>query len=592
MASKPMAMLLGGGLLWSSSFSMPGLASEGSAEQQATPSRETSATLRSGGPEGEVTADKGMVTGTTGAQAQQAGIEILRDGGSAADAVVATAMTQVCLAAGSWVSYAGIMNVVYYDASSGKVHNMNASYDTVSGENDPGSIPQPDFSKGLSGVVMEPDGRTVLVPGFLKGAEALVERFGKKSLSRVAAPAIDCAEKGYAWTEGATQQFSFRKDVLTRDPETRAVFTRDDGSAYQPGDNFRQPVLAETLRRFAEDGSDYIYRGPWAEKLVDKVRALGGKLSLEDMASYDVIWSEPAHGEHNGYDVYVHGAPATGGVSTIEALNLFELAGLSSKGYYSESPEVLFWMNQIFKPAYVLGYGSGEVSKATGLDFSPEARLSKETSASVYQLMLAGHFPTVDLPKNPEPKHSDGVVVVDQWGNVAAMVHSINTVSWGTTGLNIGGISIPDSAAIQVAAVAATEPGDRLPDPTNPGIVMKDGKAYLGFSSIGAGLHARTVAALTSVLDYGMTPQEAINAPAFGSHHFKGNGEFGALTVGEGDFSKEVVEGVEKMGMEIEEDNTMRGYWIGIQIDPDTGKLHGGTPRSFSLNMGGRAVGY
>ncbi|NIB38676.1 hypothetical protein HBA55_03710 [Pseudomaricurvus alkylphenolicus] len=553
--------------------------------------RETSALFKQQ-KVGESVANQGMVTGTTGAEAQQAGLDILKAGGNAADAVVATAMNQICLAAGSWVSYAGIMNVVYYDAATGKIHNMNASYDTVKGERNPVTIPQPDFSKGLDGVVMEPDGRTVLVPGFMKGAEALVERFGNKSLQEVTAPSVRCAEEGFAWKPGSVQQFQFRRDVLTRDPETRAVFTKTDGSGYRAGDQFKQPALAKTLRAFGAQGADYIYKGPWAEKLVRKVQQLGGKLSMEDMAGYDVIWSEPVSANYHGYDVYVHGLPAAGGVNTLEALKLAELANLSDKGHYSESPEALYWLSNITRVGLPLTYGADQIGKAINTDLSYSSRLKASTSEKLWQVMRVGYFPGVKLPKHRVPAHSDGVVVVDQWGNIAAMVHSINTVSWGTTGLNIDGISIPDSAAIQVSAVAATEPGERLPDPTNPGLVMKDGKPFLGFASIGAGLHQRTVSSLISVLDFGMTPQQAINAPAWGHVSFTPTGDVAAQEFGEGDLSTDMIEAVKAMGMDIVENNSTRGYWIGIQLDPETGILNGGSPRAFDISMGGRAVGF
>ena len=314
---------------------------------------------------------------------------------------------------------------------------------------------------------------------------------------------------------------------------------------------------------------------------------------MRDMESYDVIWSEPVVSDYHGYDVYVHGLPAAGGVNTLEALALADLAGIHEMPHYSESAEATFWLSAITRPAMSLTYAGDALGQAMNLDLSYASRLNRETTQALWVIIRGGQFPGVGLPE--KPAHSDGVVVVDKDGNVAAMVHSINTVSWGTNGLNVDGISIPDSAAIQVAAVAATKPGERLPDPTNPGLVLKDGKPYLGFASIGAGLHQRTTAALVSVLDFGMTPQEAINAPAFGFLVFgsdPASTEARPQTFGVGDLSDEMKAELEGMGMEVKEDNSLRGYWIGIAIDPDTGQLSGGGPREFDISMGGRAVGY
>lgn len=572
---------------------MPVSANEGTTEETAQETtEETGSSLFGRLDVAETVAVNGLVTGTTGASAQEAGVRMLKAGGTAADAIVATAMNQICLASGSWVSYAGLMNVVYYDAASGKIYNMNASFDTVEGETDAATIQAPDFSKGLEGGETIPaDGRNVLVPGFLKGADALVKRFGKLDLQQVTAPSIECATEGFPMTEGGVQQIAFRKEVLSRDPETREIYFKPDGSDYAAGEIFKQPALAATLSKFAEQGPDYIYKGEWAEKLVQKTQALGGKLSMKDMETYDVIWTEPVHANYHGYDVYVHGLPAAGGVNTLEALKLADLAGLADRPYYAESPESLMILSNITRVGVPLTYGGAALGAALQLDLSYEGRLKPETTARIWEIMQAGHFPGVVPPKTA-PAHSDGVVVVDSDGNVAAMVHSINTVSWGTNGLNIGGISIPDAAAIQVAAVAATVPGERLTDPTNPGLVMKDGKPYMGFASIGAGLHQRTIAGLISVLDFGMTPQEAINAPAFGFTEFTAAGVTGAQTFGKGDLSPEMIAAVAELGLEIKEEDSLRGYWIAIQIDPETGELKGGGPREFDISTGGRAVGY
>ena len=248
------------------------------------------------GPASEPPVPRGMVTGTTGAQAIEGGVEILKAGGSAADAAMSTARTQICMAAGSWVSYAGLMTMVYYDAESDEVHNMNAAYNTVAAETDPLTIPGIDLSVGLGTFEAEPSGRTVLVPGFMKGVEAASERFGRLPFQDLFAPAIACAEDGFEYLEGNAGQYAYREQVLSRLPETKAVFTRADGSPYQAGDMFTQPALARTLRMVADQGTDYMYTGPWAEKLVKLVGDIGGRMTGEDLANYEVIWSEPARG--------------------------------------------------------------------------------------------------------------------------------------------------------------------------------------------------------------------------------------------------------------------------------------------------------
>ena len=546
----------------------------------------------------EVVATRGMVSATTGAAAVEAGVDILRQGGSAADAVAATALTQICLAAGSWVSYAGIYTMVYFDAATGKVSNLNAAFNTIQAEDDPLGIPGINLKEvgkaGFRAFEYPPSGRTALTPGFMAGIEATHQRFGRLPLEAVFAPAIRCADEGFSWTPGQAQQYAFRASVLSRLPETRSIFAKPDGSAYPIGETFKQPVLAKTLRRAVSEGiTDYMYRGEWAEQLVAAVRQDGGKMTMADLQDYDVIWSEPTRATYHGYDIYSHGLPAAGGVFLTEAMNLAEIARLSQKGRYSQSPQALYWLSQIAKLQFILGPARmvktpklEAAIQSLGIDLSLSSRLGKTTSKALWEAITSGRLPGVGSAARG-PAHSDSVVAIDQWGNMAAVVHSINTVSWGATGIFVQGISIPDSAAFQQAAIAATGPGRRLPDPTNPGVVARNGNPVLTFGSIGSGLHIRTIGSLMAVLDFGLTPQQAIDEPSIGCFEFGG---IDKLTVGTREFSPEFLQALRDLGQDVIENDPLRGYWIGIQIDPVTRELHGGAIRE--LAMGGRAVGY
>ena len=194
---------------------------------------------------------EGLVVGLSGKQSVHAGAEILKQGGSAADAAMATAMSQIVEAAGSYVSFAGILSMVYYDASAHQYHYLNAGYNTPIDETDALSIPKADVAAG-TGV---PSGRTALVPGFMAGVQAAHERFGKLPLARLFAPAIALAEEGIDIDPVFAAFIQYRRDVLGRLPETRRVFTRPDGAFYRRGDRFRQTELAATLRRVAEQGA-------------------------------------------------------------------------------------------------------------------------------------------------------------------------------------------------------------------------------------------------------------------------------------------------------------------------------------------------
>ncbi len=136
-----------------------------------------------------VTGSAGMVTATMGAPAVRAGLEALKQGGSAADAAMVTALAQVALTPGDFITYAGILTMVYYDAATGEVYSMNAAYNAPRDEKDPLSIP----AQG-SGT---PSGRATLVPGFMAGVEAAHKRFGKLPFETLFEPAIYFAQEGF-----------------------------------------------------------------------------------------------------------------------------------------------------------------------------------------------------------------------------------------------------------------------------------------------------------------------------------------------------------------------------------------------------------
>jgi gamma-glutamyltranspeptidase / glutathione hydrolase len=551
----------------------------------------------------ETTSAKGMVVATTGVGAADTGLAILKSGGTAMDAAMATSMLQPCLAVGSYVSYAGIILVVYYDASTRKVYNLDAAYNTVRGEKDALTIPGPTTAalseQGARAFgSTTPSGRTALVPGFLAGVEAAHQRFGKLPFDRIVEPAIRCAEDGFPLQRSTIGMMKVREAVLDRLPETKAIFTKPDGTRYRVGETFKQPALAKTLRSVMKDGvRKHIYEGPWARNLVATLQRDGGLMTMEDLKAYEAKWIEPAHGQYNGYDIYGHGAPATGGTQLIQSLQMAAAGRLADMPGYGSDPHTLFQLMQIGKITAILNspQASAPLGKQFGLDLSsPGWRLNQETSNGLWrgiQDRLKARGVQVPAPP-PAPAHTDSVIAVDERGNVAAVVHTINTVVWGATGIFVDGISIPDSASFQQRPIAALTPGARLPDTTNPGIVLKDGQPVLGFGAIGSGLHMRSFVALVSVLGRGLTPQQAIDEPSLGGFNFgRGGPSDIAGIVGQNEFSADYLKTIRDLGQKVNEDNGARGYWIGISIDPKTGTRHAGIAREIAVGGGG-AAGY
>lgn len=543
-----------------------------------------------------VSSEGAMVVGTTGAQAQQIGIDTLKRGGNAMDAAIATAMAQITLASGSWVSFAGITTIVYYDASTGKVYNLNGAFNTVKAETDYEGVPSIDLGALAGGKTNQPghhNGRTVPVPGFMRGMEAAHKRFGALAWGDVLTPSIDLAENGFEVNEGLARHFAHRENILSKFPETKAVIFKEDGTLYQEGEVYKQPALANTLRNVADQGADYMYTGAWAENFVKAVQGIGGRITMDDMKSYQANWVEPLKSSYGEYEIYAHGLPAYGGVNLLEAMNLIEAAELEKLGSYTESAESLFWLSHITRNANNRDF-SGDKTK---VEAYMRKRVTQDHADKLWQKIKAdGGF------KQPltayAPNHSDGVVTIDEEGNMVAMLHTINSVTFGETGLIVGGVSVPDALTNQLDVAKTTEPGTRLPDPGAPVLVLKNGKPFGVFSTIGAGLHPRLVNVLFSILSLNKTPQEALNMPSLGfTLNLPSSGlDLGALnslwgsyqTISTGKIAPEIEEQLEEMGLELVYNPQYAGYVVGITIDPKTGLRHGGTIEKF----GGRAVGY
>ena len=527
--------------------------------------------------------EAGVATGTNGAVAvaynglaARAGLEALMQGGGAIDAALTTALTQVALTAGAPISYFGILSLVYYDAGAGEVHTMNAEWNTVLAEDDPLSIPggidmsAPD---GMWGT--DVGGRTALVGGFMKGVGAAHERFGRLPWAEIFKPAIHVAEHGFPVPPKVAGYWERRAADLARLPETRETFLKPDGSPYAEGDIFAQPALATTLRAVAEHGTDYMYRGPWAERAAAAIQADGGLMTPEDLAAYEVLWDEPLVADlGGGYAVHTNPPPNDGGVALIEAQRLAVAAGLPDDGHWTESADALRKALDITRN-YMLDFLPAETLEALlGAEFTDEARVTPEHAERLWALMERG-MPFANWAPTG-PGHSDDVVAIDRDGNIAAITHSINAVIWGKTAMVVDGITIGDPASFQQRQIAAVEPGGRLPAPTETGILFRDGEPVLGFASMGSGLHHRTFQGLLNVMRFGMTVDEAIDAPDF----FLPTTDPGSLLltarVPAGKFPREVLDGTGYAYLELDPSEARlagEGLWVAVSRDPRTGEL-------------------
>ncbi len=501
----------------------------------------------------------------------EAGIKILENGGSAVDAALSVALSEIAETGGKYVSYAGVMDLVYYENSTSKIYNMNAGFNTVQNETEPLTIPTAPHN--LQNTTQNTTyGRTILVPGFMKGLEEAHKKFGKIPFDKLFENAIEIAEEGTEWTSEDNSNFLNWQNVLTMYPATKAVFTKTDGSFYQVGETFKQPELAKTLRKISREGADYMYKGEWAEKFVDVARDAGSKITLKDMQDYNVLWTNPVHGTYKDYDIFIQGEPDYGSYRLLHAMNLAEEAQLAEMGDYSESPIALATIYHIlaasgYSAYYPEFYGDS-------IKLTTETMLEKKTSRQVWEAWKTinkFHIPDIQNTKN---EHTAVIVSIDKQGNIAVLLHSIKAVNWGYTGLFIDGISIPDPGCFEQQRMKTVGPGKRLPEGTVPGLVLKDGKPVLGFGCISGGAQLQSLVSLINVLGLKMTPQEAVEKPGIGDFVFEHDSL--KLTIEPNKFSDSILSQAKKSNAYFSESyNVMSVFWTGIYIDEKTGKLQG-----------------
>jgi gamma-glutamyltranspeptidase/glutathione hydrolase len=536
----------------------------------------------------------GLVAATMSPIAVHAGVEALRQGGTAADAAATVALTQITTALGSYVSYAGILQLVYYDAASGKVSSLNAGWGSYLGETDPKTIPVSDL--GSLPFARQPtagaEGRKTLVPGFMAGIEQMHKRFGRLPFATLFQPAIAYAEDGIAVSPLLANYFSAYGKFLARTPEGKAFVQQAGSASPKMGDRFIQPELAKTLRAVAQNGASYMYTGAWGQQYVQAVQRDGGKATMEDMKRYNPVWEEPQSTTFLGRTVYAPGKTNNSATGVLEALNLAEATQLDQMGPYYKDAKAFRTLSNILRVAAYDGAPDPQLTewkRKNGLSSAPADRLTK-----TYAKALAPVLNEVGNGGGQESNHhSDAVVVIDRWGNVAALVHSINTVPWGTTGIVVGGIPISDAAGFQQSLMAAFKPGDMVSQDESPVIAMNGRKPDLAVATIGVSLLPETVRLLVGVLSNHLDPLTVMAAPPllFNLERLKtGEGDFTKpYLVPEGVYDPELLQRLQESGVSIKQKSTTEVYGIkgtavlGAMNQP-SGVLRGvETPRVFGF---------
>ncbi len=449
--------------------------------------------------------------------AATAGIQILERGGNAVDAAIATNAVMGLMEPTS-NGIGGDLFVIYYDAKTAKVHGLNAS----------GWAPNrltPEFlaQKGIT-KMPERGIHTVTVPGVVAGWAVLRERFGTLPFSTLLAPAIYYAENGVPINQVTAGLWRNSVRMLAANPEAAATFLID-GHAPRPGEVFRNPNLARSLRRIAEKGRDGYYKGLTAEAIVAMSKELGGAMSKEDLADFQPEWVTPISTTYRGWTVSEI-PPNTQGIAALIMLNLMEQFPMGEYGFHST--RALHTMIEAKKLAYadMLRY----VGDPKFSNIPVEALISKEHAAERAKLIGERANCSVQPSQLPGATDSQGhdtiyMTVMDKDGNIVSLIQS-NYSGFGSGVVPKGmGFMLQNRGALFTLEKnhPNTLAGHKRPLHTIIPAFMQKGDVHIGFGIMGgwnqAQAHAQFVA---NIADYGMTIQQALEAGRFTKGTFAG----------------------------------------------------------------------
>jgi len=475
-----------------------------------------------------IPAESGMVVAQEKIAAR-VGADILRQGGNAVDAAVATgfAMAVTYPRAGN-IGGGGFM-VIHL---AGRNEDVTIDYREIA--------PQAATRDMFLGADGKPDPNRsrysalgIGVPGTVAGLALALEKYGsgKFTLAQVIQPAIALARDGFIVTDDTSDTLNDMYRRMSRWPNSARTFSHPDGSPLHEGDRLIQSDLAATLTAVAEQGPRGFYEGAVAEKLVKGIRDAGGIISLDDLKSYQPVIRPPIRGTYRGYDIVSMPQPSSGGVVLLEILNILE--GFPISEMKQGSAASLHVMIEAMKRAYA--DRARYLGDPAFVDAPTQLLISKDDAAKQRATIdLARATPWTDVRNAKPPHEGDNTThysVVDAGGNAVSNTYTLNfpygvgLVAEGT------GVLLNNELDDFTAAPGASNafglvgfeanlpgPGKRPLSSMSPTIVLKDCKPVLVTGSPGG---SRIISAVTQiivdVIDYKMDIAAAVAAPRV--HH-------------------------------------------------------------------------
>ncbi|HTE42553.1 MAG TPA: gamma-glutamyltransferase [Steroidobacteraceae bacterium] len=550
-----------------------------------------------------VRAPNGMVT-TVNGLASEAGVEILKAGGNAIDAAVATgfALAVVHPSAGN-IGGGGFMLVRMKD---GATHFVDFR------EKAPGKATATMYQDEKGNVVpglSRVGYKAVGVPGSVKGLVYAQTKFGKLTLKQVMAPAIRLARTGYELDWGDARSMTSDRGLASY-PDSKRIF-QNDGKGWKQGDLFKQPQLAQTLERIVAAPDDF-YSGKMARELAQFVQAGGGLITAEDLKNYDVVDRPVVRGTYRGLEIISAPPPSSGGIALVETLNILEGFDIAKTGF--GSAESIHLITEAYRRAFYdraqfLGdpeFSKLPVGELTGKKYATDWRASIDPARASVSTKLVRPQVSDALaryakahpvtPSGKESLETTHYSIVDVEGNAVAVTTTLNggfgsKVTAGSLGFLLNNemddfsskAGVPNMFGLIQGEENAIGPNKRPLSAMTPTMVLKDGKLWLVMGSPGGPTIITTVAnILIGVADFGLDIQQAVNAPRFHNQWMPDR-----IALERSRFSPDTIKLLEAKGHAIS--LGLGGDGECIQIDLATGIRLGA---SDGRNDNGRAVGY
>jgi gamma-glutamyltranspeptidase/glutathione hydrolase len=534
--------------------------------------------------------------------AAEAGMRILKAGGNAIDAAIATWAVQGEVEPGM-TGLGADMFVLYYNAKTGQVKFIN-------GTGFASQAATIDFYTSKGGIPDEGP-LSIAVPGAVSGAAYAVKTYGTKPLAEVLAPAIEIADGGFPISEALAQGLQSGKAKLAKYPSSTKIWFKD-GKPLQMGDILRNPDLARTLRAIAAQGPDAFYKGDIAKNTAAFLKANGGIITEADLAAVAAFEDTPVHVNYRGVEVY-ECPPNSQGYLMLEALNILEgyklkEMGRNSAPYLHAITEALklsfadrnayvgdpkfvpnIPMQQLLSKEYAaIRRSQIDPNRAIVGEPAPgDPRGMKPTTAGQRQV-YATPQPLPAAVKAFDPDEflnlTTYLTVVDKDHNMVSLTSSLLSGFGSGIVVDKGGFFMNDRMRyyyLDPKNVNSLQPGKRVRQTINPAMALKDGKPWIAFGTPGADTQPQTqLQFFLNVAEFGMNVQEALEQPTVISNSFRDSyypHDVKGKLLTPAMLPKAVQEALAAKGHQLDIRNVKGvGSVKAILIDPRTGVLMGG----------------